>query len=147
MGPPADVRWCSTRLGLDCCLYVVYRVLHVFTSYPRLCSDTRVTKYTSVMSKKKKRMPQQEKDPHRGCARRGKKSRSDDDQQCLYNSKTEATAKVLFFIGTGGVAVIITIDSLAAVRLPKGWGFDSLTMRLPRIGHPERSRLPRGNLW
>jgi hypothetical protein len=48
--------------------------------------------------------------------------------------------------GTGGVAVIITIDSLAAVRLPKGWGFDSLTMRLPRIGHPERSRLPRGNL-
>jgi hypothetical protein len=36
---------------------------------------------------------------------------------------------------------------LAAVRLPKGWGFDSLTMRLPRIGHPERSWLPRGNLW
>jgi hypothetical protein len=27
----------------------------VFTSYPRLCSDTRVTKYTSVMLKKRKK--------------------------------------------------------------------------------------------
>jgi hypothetical protein len=30
--------------------------------------------------------------------------------------------------GTGDVAVIITIDSLAAVQLLKGWGFNSLTM-------------------